>query len=253
MIFGAKFEHSSHSLKGKLYRKIFGFPFHIGNRVRAHYAVKYLSIKKDEKTLDAGCGTGVYSIEIASKKANVIGIDINKDAIRLASKVAKRASLKNTVEFVIADLCNLPLKENLFDKSLCVDVLEHIKNDRRAVSEIRRVLIKGGVSVIHVPQSDQIRYVIHDSEDSLYFKKYGHVREGYTKNSLSSLLQINNFEIIHRKDTFKTFGSLAWELHKISGFHWSVYPILYAIAMLDIFSRRRGNGLLMIAKKGGKA
>mgnify|MGYP005848084961 CR=1 FL=1 len=49
------------------------------------------------------------------------------------------------------DLCDLPLEDDRFDWIFCYHVLEHIDDDRKALSELFRVLAPGGRAVIQVP------------------------------------------------------------------------------------------------------
>jgi len=50
------------------------------------------------------------------------------------------------------DITNLSFNDNSFDFIICIHVLEHIIDDKRAMSEIYRVLKKGGTALIEVPQ-----------------------------------------------------------------------------------------------------
>ena len=65
------------------------------------------------------------------KKSN----NILYDTIDLNSPLAK----------IKADICNLPLEDNTYDFILCNHVLEHIDDDVKAMSELYRVLKKGGI------------------------------------------------------------------------------------------------------------
>ncbi len=49
------------------------------------------------------------------------------------------------------DIHNMPFENNVFDIVLCNHVLEHVKDDILALKEIRRVLKKGGYSILQVP------------------------------------------------------------------------------------------------------
>lgn len=53
-----------------------------------------------------------------------------------------------------ADLCNLPFADNDFDIVICSHVLEHIKDDLKAMREIYRVIKPGGEAIIIVPMKD---------------------------------------------------------------------------------------------------
>ena len=51
----------------------------------------------------------------------------------------------------IGDLIALPIKTGRMDVALCIHVLEHIEDDRKAIAELYRVLRPGGLAIITVP------------------------------------------------------------------------------------------------------
>ena len=50
-----------------------------------------------------------------------------------------------------ADITNLPLPDNSYDVVFASHVLEHVPDDRKAVSEIHRILRPGGIAILPVP------------------------------------------------------------------------------------------------------
>lgn len=59
--------------------------------------------------------------------------------------------LQSPLAEVHADICHLPFDDDYFDYVLCNHVLEHIPDHRRALSELFRVLKKGGTAILQVP------------------------------------------------------------------------------------------------------
>ena len=59
--------------------------------------------------------------------------------------------LNSPLAMIKADICKLPFASNYFDIILCNHVLEHIENDKKAISELYRVLKPGGMGVFQVP------------------------------------------------------------------------------------------------------
>lgn len=61
------------------------------------------------------------------------------------------ADIESPLAKVKMDIHNIPFSENTFDVVLCNHVLEHVQNDHKAMSEIRRVLKHGGFAILQVP------------------------------------------------------------------------------------------------------
>jgi SAM-dependent methyltransferase len=64
---------------------------------------------------------------------------------------------------VRGDLEALPFADHSFDAVLCSHVLEHVGDDRRALSEIRRVLRPGGLALLLVPVDDAREHTYEDA------------------------------------------------------------------------------------------
>ncbi|MFX0081973.1 MAG: class I SAM-dependent methyltransferase [Candidatus Hodarchaeota archaeon] len=94
------------------------------------------------------------------------------------------------------DLMKLPYRDGSFDFLSAIDVLEHIRNDESAVSEISRILKKNGIIVITVPH----RMKYFTQQDILI----GHHRR-YEINKITSLFERYNLKMIR---TFGVYGQL---------------------------------------------
>ena len=103
----------------------------------------YARPQKPIKLLDIGCGTGELLREL-SPLGEVSGIDNSPQAIAFC----KERGLKN---IFLAEGTDIPFPDDAFDIVLCLDVLEHIKNDDAALKEIRRVAKPEGIIIIFVP------------------------------------------------------------------------------------------------------
>ncbi|QQG40387.1 MAG: methyltransferase domain-containing protein [Candidatus Levyibacteriota bacterium] len=121
-------------------------------RRRAEVVIKNLSLKNGDKILEVGCGRGFYGHIIGTffPKISYIGIDINEKHLRIAKVFAQAPN----VNFRKVDATKLPFDDKVFDKIICTEVLEHIKNDRLAISELYRVIKPHGAAIITVPNKN---------------------------------------------------------------------------------------------------
>lgn len=93
--------------------------------------------------LDIGCGTGAMSARL-TRWGRVVSADFSP----LALQFSRRRGLNHLVG---ADAMRLPFAANQFDGLLAMDMLEHLPDDCRALSEFARVLKPGGRVFSTVP------------------------------------------------------------------------------------------------------
>ena len=92
------------------------------------------------------------------------------------------ADLYSPIADVKADICNLPFEDNSFDVVFCNHVLEHIADDKKAMSELYRVLKPGGLGIFQIPQDLTLETTYEDfsittpEERTKHFGQYDHVR-----------------------------------------------------------------------------
>ena len=98
--------------------------------------------------LDVGCNWGRWSLAAARAGYVPIGIDPMLGAVRAAGRVARQLGL--TCHFVTADARYLPLQAGTAQVAFSYSVLQHLAKHevRRALREIRRVLVSGGEAVV---------------------------------------------------------------------------------------------------------
>ncbi len=90
--------------------------------------------------------------------------------------------LKSRLAMQKADLTNLPFDEKTFDAVLCYHVLEHIEDDKKAISEIHRVLKPGGWAILQTPFERDRQKTFEDltikskEERKMLFGQEDHVR-----------------------------------------------------------------------------
>jgi ubiquinone/menaquinone biosynthesis C-methylase UbiE len=108
--------------------------------------------------LDVGCGQGIDLCEYALAGAMVTGIDLTPRHVELARQHLNELGLQGTV--VLGDAENLPFPDETFDRVSSNGVLHHTPDMAAALSEIHRVLRRGGRATIIVYNRDSGLYWI---------------------------------------------------------------------------------------------
>jgi len=100
----------------------------------------HLEELKGKKVLDAGCGSGRYTILAARAGAEVYAVDLSEAVIRTAELTVGMPN----VCVAQADLLNPPFEENFFDYIYSIGVLHHTPDTRAAFNGLLRYLAPGG-------------------------------------------------------------------------------------------------------------
>ena len=119
----------------------------MGALVRKYEAELILDLLRPgrgETILDAGCGTGVFTLDILAFGVHVIGLDISLPMLRRSREKAGGEPL----QIVSGDMLHLPFPENVFDRVVSVTALEFIEDGQGAVRELFRVTKRGGSIVV---------------------------------------------------------------------------------------------------------
>ncbi len=98
--------------------------------------------------IDVACGTGFGTARLARPGRDVVGIDISADAIEFAQKYYGR----DRVRFVAADATELPLPDSSVDGVSSFETIEHLTEPDAFLSELARVLRRGGRLVLSTPE-----------------------------------------------------------------------------------------------------
>ena len=104
-------------------------------------------LARGKRVLDAGCGTGYGSAELAHAALHVTGADNAAEAIAFARENYRLPNL----QFEQATCGALPHPDGCFDLVVAFEVIEHLAHWREFLREVRRVLAPSGQFIVSTP------------------------------------------------------------------------------------------------------
>lgn len=170
------------------------------------------NVGSGNRVLNIGCGDGYYNFLLSDRFKEVHGIDVNPTDI----KIAKSLYAKKNISCAVASATTLPFPDNHFDRIICTEVLEHVRDHKKAIKEIARVLRKNGTAIITVPSADHpisfdpINWLlvrITGKHLPIGVWSYGHLRL-YTMDRLETLFKEVGLKPMKRLYLLHFFGGI---------------------------------------------
>ena len=156
--------------------------------------------------LDIGCGNGDRTIRIAKyynvSMSNVHGLDYNVDLMTTCKKAFNASSIDLETD-------HIPYKDNTFDLVICNQVLEHLKNYKKTISEAIRVTKNQGYIVFGIPNLAHLInriYLLFGFQPLCIHLDSSHVRSFTHRNFVKLLNSLESVRLIDCK------GSLMYPL-----------------------------------------
>jgi SAM-dependent methyltransferase len=251
-------------IKNLLFR-VLGHPHPYG-RLRARHVLPL--IKGSLKTLDLGCGEGVFTRELSRRGVPVTGLDIDPGAVESARSNMKRLGFEYPV--ICANAESIPFPDGSFEQVISTDVLEHVDHPEQALQQAARALGPGGRLIVTVPTPLYLSQPIVPLNFSPQLAAFGHVHAGWFAEEAALMFERNGFEIaahsyfghfpvrlamevLYGIAGEKGIRSTRAKLYGVKLSAFLVYLILLPILWLDsLFPRgRRGAFLVICATKQG--
>jgi len=145
-----------------------------------------ISKDKNVKILDIGCGTCGLTIFLKNNGyVNITSVDSSREMIEMSKRLLKKNKI-NHKNIYHKSINVLAKEKNKFDYIICLDVLEHIENDKQAFKNLLKILDKKGNLIISVPAIP----ALYGPKDT----KVGHYRR-YSKKMLENLINQDNLKV----------------------------------------------------------
>jgi len=164
-----------------------------------------LPLPRDARILDAGCGSG-RTLEELADYGTVAGLELNPDAAQVARG--------RGFEVEVGRLEELPWPSHTFELITCLDVIEHVPDDRAALRELRRVSRPGGWLLATVP-AYQALWSYHD-EANHHYRRYG------------------------RATLRAAVADAGWRLERMTSFNTLLFPPAAVVRLAQRRLRRNG-------------
>jgi SAM-dependent methyltransferase len=143
-------------------------------------------VRAGDRVLDLGCGEGPFTAALAEAGAEPVGVEVAARAVERARSAHPGLDFRHVP---IAE--PLPFEDASFAAVWVSEVLEHVADTARFLSEVRRVLAPGGVLLVTTPAVGRLRALLMWPPDP----RGDHLRF-YTARSLRDLLGEFGFEHI---------------------------------------------------------
>ena len=164
--------------------------------------IKDLNLRGDIKILEIGCGAG-GNISMLQKFGEVYAVELDEYS-------REYAKMKMQVEVQPGSLPdNIPFSDNTFDLVCLFDVLEHVKQDDKALIAIQKILVPGGKLLITIP-AHQWLFSTHD--------KILHHHRRYSWKGIVKILNYCNYSIL-----------------RMSYYNTVLFPVVVIVRLMDLF------------------
>lgn len=198
----------------------------------------YSKVYKD--IIEVGCEIGTTSF-ILDDSFNKTLLDLNPLAINLAKKAFGKCN--NNAQFFIADMFNMPFKDETYDIVFNSGVIEHFakKERSRALKEYSRILRNDGVIIIAFPNHFSVPYSLaYLVRNNLLFRyRWPYPRE-YKIFDMKDEINSNNL-ILEKRVVISKESIYNW---------WNFFkPMKYVLKLLDKYIHFEGYLTVLIIRK----
>jgi ubiquinone/menaquinone biosynthesis C-methylase UbiE len=150
-----------------------------------------------ENILNLGAGEGDLNPSIQNYCKNLYAVDINKRDVEFGK------AAHQSVKYSVQDATNLSFQDDFFQCVVCMEVLEHVNDEKKLLSEIHRILKPGGYAILTFPSQnfpftyDPVNFLLKVFKINLPIGAYafGHTKSP-NQSQFEDMALIINFKII---------------------------------------------------------
>jgi 2-polyprenyl-6-hydroxyphenyl methylase/3-demethylubiquinone-9 3-methyltransferase len=139
------------------YLRLGGLPF---NRTAIRMIKSMTGDVSGKKVLDYGGGAGIVAIAYAKAGAEVVLVDAEVNALRTAQFYARQEGVERRISTIHSESFPVALKSQTFDVILAKDVIEHVHEDQKFLSDLFDCQGHGGSLLVSTQNSCSLNYVL---------------------------------------------------------------------------------------------
>ena len=213
------------------------------------YALKDIlrsEIKEGSAILDIGSYDGYisYNLKKILPNSRITVVDIDKSGLKLAKE--------RGLNTLYASALELPIEDNQIDFVLCLDLIEHVKEDDKLIKEISRVLKRNGKVILTTPMEMgvSIPFLSKEKNESIN-RDWGHVRKGYSLESIEKMFVDDNLIIVKTSTYFNSLSRFIYWLNFFSGIPLKGKSLLFQLAIrLEPYIKYGAEEQIIVGHKG---
>jgi ubiquinone/menaquinone biosynthesis C-methylase UbiE len=161
----------------------------------AETLARMVSANKNDRAVDLACGPGTLALRFARHVRWICGLDFTPAILQRARNTAGQNGLLDKLTFAIGDAQCLPFANDSLDLAVTSYSLHHISDPARVISEMSRVVKKGGrvgLIDIEVPEDPKVRALNHQIE---FIRDHSHAKT-MTQREFESMFAAAGLRIV---------------------------------------------------------
>jgi ubiquinone/menaquinone biosynthesis C-methylase UbiE len=138
------------------------------------YRFALQNLDAGQRVLDVACGAGYGTALLSEKGCEAVGVDNDEQLLCDAGNL-----YKNKI-FINADALYLPFANDAFDAVLSFETIEHIRDNKKFLDEIYRVLRPGGIFICSTPNIRYTKHPVYHVKEYTPEEFYGMIEERFS-------------------------------------------------------------------------
>jgi ubiquinone/menaquinone biosynthesis C-methylase UbiE len=180
-------------------------------KIETDFILKAVNLAECTFVMDVGAEAGRFSLLAAGSNTCVIGIDIDSYGLR-------RLKLKNKLVNVIqADVRKIPLRENLLEAILMIEVLDYIPELEMTLKECYRTLKPEGSLILSFGNNSSLKSKLRKLRGKSYLHSYRKVIQGLDKTEFKTGKKVGYNWLPFNRTSESDFIPLLAKIEKLFG------------------------------------